>query len=171
MQPPPADELQAASPRPGRARAAQPVLWVIAGLLAVIALQLAFWDKGPALTPQALAQLDTRAGARGIYAFTGQLDKNTHGLFMLDVDAGTIWCYEFTGKPPDRRLRLAAARLWLYDRYLENFNIDGLSPDDVAEYVEELRRQKLDAGGAEVEEPLEGDGSEVDGAQHEPAGP
>ena len=158
-------------PRPKRRPGPHPVFWVIAGLLGVIALELAWYGGGPRLSREALAQLDTRAGARGVYAFTGQLDKNTYGLFMLDVDAGTIWCYEFTGKPPqDRRLRLAAARLWLYDRYLENFNVDGLTPDQVAELVEDLRRQKLSPDGSEAPAPDEGDIREVDDA-HKPAGP
>jgi hypothetical protein len=137
-----------AQPRP-RLRSSQVVPWLIAGLLAVIALQLAFRQQGAGLTGEALAQFQQQAGARGVYAFTGQLDKNTYGLFMLDVDAGTIWCYEFTGRPPaDRRMKLAAARLWLYDRYLENFNVDGLTPDEVAELVEDQRRQKLDSDRA-----------------------
>ena len=161
MQPPHSAQLRSAPPQ--GVRRAQPVLWIIAGLLAVIALELGLRPRGPSRGPQALGQLEPRAGARGVYAFTGQLDKNTYGLFMLDVDAGTIWCYEFTGKPPqDRRLRLSAARLWLYDRYLENFNVDGLTPDEVAEYVEDLRRQKLDAGRSETEVPAQEGGQGVD---------
>jgi hypothetical protein len=127
-----------AAPRPRLA--AHPVLWIIAVLLGVIALELALLGRGPWSATEVWAQLDSRSDGRGVFAFTGQLDKSTFGLFMLDVDAGTIWCYEITGNPPDRRLKLAAARLWLYDRYLEDFNIDGLTPNQVAAYVEEERR-------------------------------
>ncbi|UCG33764.1 MAG: hypothetical protein JSU68_03845 [Phycisphaerales bacterium] len=140
MQSPPSSASQSASAAPRARSATHPVLWIIAVLLGVIALELALLGRGPWSASDVWAQLDPRSDSRGVFAFTGQLDKNTFGLFMLDIDAGTIWCYEITGKPPDRRLKLAAARLWLYDRYLEDFNIDGLTPDQVAAYVEEERR-------------------------------
>lgn len=99
----------------------QTVLWIIAILLAVIAVGL--WTRPPVdLLPSALAQGQPLAGARGVYAFTGQLDANRSGLFMLDVDQGTIWCYELENQGGTRKLRLVAARTWLYDRYLQDFN-------------------------------------------------
>jgi hypothetical protein len=64
------------------------------------------------------------AGARGVYAFTGPIDRNQYGLFMLDVDQGTIWCYEFATENGVRKLNLMAARAWIYDRYLEQFNTE-----------------------------------------------
>ncbi len=118
----------------------QTVQWVIAGLLAVIALILVTrWDGG-GLTPSAHAQASPRVGARGIYAFTGQLSKTTYGLFMMDVDSSTIWCYEFV--PQSRRLRLVAARSWHVDRYLEEFNVDSPTPAEVAELVEKQRSNR-----------------------------
>ena len=103
-----------------RATPGQGVYWVIAVLLAAIAGGLWFhtpapWDR-PALAQQALA------GARGVYAFTGQLDRDQYGLFMMDVDQGTIWCYAFERAGETRKLRLVAARTWVYDRYLQDFN-------------------------------------------------
>ena len=99
----------------------QPVLWLIA--LALSATALGLWLK-PAQSglPAALAQTPPLAGARGVYAFTGQLDATHYGLFMLDVDQGTIWCYEFDNVGGTRKLRLCAARTWIYDRYLQDFN-------------------------------------------------
>jgi hypothetical protein len=99
----------------------QPVLWLIA--IALSAIALALWLKpGQSTLPAALAQAPPLAGARGIYAFTGQLDASHYGLFMLDVDQGTIWCYEFDNMAGARKLRLTAARTWIYDRYLQDFN-------------------------------------------------
>ena len=130
-------------------RGTHPVFWVIATLLAVIAVELGFRETGQSVLPQALGQVDPRVGARGVYAFTGQLDKNTYGLFMLDVDTGTVWCYEFTGRGPgERKMNLAAARLWIYDRYLEDFNQGDMKPDDVAAQIEQMREAKLDGAGA-----------------------
>jgi hypothetical protein len=101
--------------------ATQTPQWIIAILLAAIAAAL--WTRGDAsLLPTAAAQNQPIAGARGIYAFTGQLDNNRYGLFMLDIDQGTIWCYEIEAVDGTRKLRLVAARTWIYDRYLQDFN-------------------------------------------------
>ena len=107
--------------KPAPATSNHTALWIIAILLAVIATAL--WLRPPdGLTPTALAQSQSLAGARGVYAFTGQLGHNRYGLFMLDVDQGTIWCYEMDSVGGTRKLRLVAARTWIYDRYLQDFN-------------------------------------------------
>jgi hypothetical protein len=62
------------------------------------------------------------AGARGVFAFTGPIQRDQYGLFMLDVDQGTIWCYAFENVAGTSKLRLVAARTWVYDRYLQDFN-------------------------------------------------
>lgn len=117
-------------------------LWLIVALLAVIAtVEVMRWDD----TSAAYAQTRTpQLGARGIFAFTGQLSRNSYGLFMLDVDAGTIWCYEYVANT--RRLRLVAARSWIFDRYLEEYNCDDPTPAAVAQLVEQYRsnRRKLE---------------------------
>jgi hypothetical protein len=105
-------------PRPPQG---QTVHWVIAVLLAVIATALWMRPAGTVL-PTALAQTPPLAGARGIFAFTGPLDRDQYGLFMLDVDEGTVWCYAFDTMGGTRKLRLVAARTWVYDRYLQDFN-------------------------------------------------
>jgi hypothetical protein len=121
-------------------RAPHTVWWVIALLLAVIATALLVRRD----TSVAWAQTPAAVGAKGIYAFTGQLSPNSYGLFMMDVDAGTIWVYEYVAK--DNRLRLVAARSWLYDRYLEDFNCAEPTPTQVADLVEEQRQAKEDEG-------------------------
>jgi hypothetical protein len=106
---------------PARAASSQTVYWIIALLLAVIATAL--WTRpGESWLPPALAQNQALAGARGVYAFAGPLDRDQYGLFMLDVDQGTIWCYALDSTAGANRLRLVAARTWMYDRYLQDFN-------------------------------------------------
>jgi len=96
-------------------------VWVVAVLLAFIAGTL--WARRqPAVLPHALAQSGPMAGARGVYAFTGQLDASHSGLFMLDIEQGTIWCYAIEPAGGTQKLRLIAARSWIYDRYLRDFN-------------------------------------------------
>lgn len=97
-------------------------IWLGVCLLAFIAGTL--WTRpADSMLPAALAQSGPMAGARGIYAFTGQLDSaGRQGLFMLDIEQGTVWCYAIEQAGGNRKLRLIAARSWLYDRYLRDFN-------------------------------------------------
>ncbi len=111
---------------------------MIAISLAVIAICLVLRVDG-LLVPQATAQVQAGAGARGVFAFPAQMTKTTYGVFMVDVDAATIWCYEFTGQ---RKLRLAAARTWRFDRYLENHNLEDVEPETVKRLVEQEREQQ-----------------------------
>lgn len=125
----------------GAPRAPHPVLWVIATALVVIAVSLVVRSDGPGFVPPALGQAVMSGGARGVFAFSGQLSKNTYGVYVVDVDAMTLWTYEYL--PQKGCLRLAAARTWRYDRYLENHNICDLPPDVVEQMVEEQRKYKL----------------------------
>lgn len=128
----------------------QTVWWVIAILLAVIATALIV---RPAGSPFALpmAHADTpMAGARGIFAFTGQIDVNRYGLFMMDVDTRNVWCYEYL--PNTRRLRLVFARSFDFDRYLESHNLDpDTTPEMIRKLVEQqrkIRERKRQTSGA-----------------------
>ena len=124
-----------------------PVWWVIAVSLAVIAFQLTTrW--GTISLPSVLAQPSTGAGAGGVFAFSGQLTKGSYGIFLVDVDAGTIWTYEYVAAK--RCLRLAAARSWRYDRYLEDYNTCDLPPKVVEQMVDEQRRQQLESIESDV---------------------
>ena len=129
------------SPPAGRS---QTPLWIIAILLASIATAL--WVRpGDSSLPAALAQGQALAGARGIFAFTGPLSRDQYGLFMLDVDQGTLWCYAFETAGGTSKLRLVAARTWIYDRYLQDFNC--AAPD--FRMVQQLVSQQRAQAGAE----------------------
>jgi hypothetical protein len=127
-------DTAAQHPRAGR----QTVLWIIALLLTVIATALWLRPAGT-LTRPAYAQTPPLAGARGVYAFTGPIERDKYGLFMLDVDQGTIWCYAFDRAGETAKLRLVAARTWIYDRYLQDFNCAEPSFRMVRELVSEQR--------------------------------
>ncbi|MCH7595019.1 MAG: hypothetical protein IID35_00530 [Planctomycetes bacterium] len=137
--------MSGAGERLGR-RAPHPVFWVIAGLLGVIAISTATRPGGLRMDGLAFAQLPPSAGARGVFAFSGQFSKGNYGVFMVDTDAMTIWAYEYL--PQKGCLRLAAARTWRYDRYLENHNICDLPPEAVERMVEEQRQYRLQASEA-----------------------
>jgi hypothetical protein len=116
------------------------VYWAIAGCLLVIATTLVVRRDVP-FDSAAFAQLPASAGARGVFAFSGQMTKGSYGVFVVDTDAMTIWAYEYVA--PKGCLRLAGARTWRYDRYLENHNICDLPPDVVEKMVEEQRQYRL----------------------------
>lgn len=109
-------------------------------LLAIVAMQ-ALRPDAPRFTDSALAQSVNSGGSRGIFAFTGQLSKGEFGVFMVDVDAMTIWAYEYQSQKSC--LRLAAARTWRYDRYLENYNSCDLPPDAVEQMIDIQRQDRL----------------------------
>lgn len=124
----------------------QTVWWVIAVLLAIIATALVDrWDSAlfskHVLAQQASAQAGLPpVGARGIYAFTGQLGAKEYGLFMMDVDSGTVWCYQMgRSREGDFQLQLVAARSWIFDRFLEEFNVAKPTPNEVQMMVRTQR--------------------------------
>jgi hypothetical protein len=121
---------------------------VIAAALCVIAGTYVLRGSSPGLSELALAQTGSSAGARGVFAFTGQLTKNTFGVFMVDVDTMTLWGYEYV--PGKACLRLVGARTWRYDRYLENHNICDLPPDAVEQMIEEQRKYRLENAGEDA---------------------
>jgi hypothetical protein len=101
-----------------------PVWWVIAVSLAVIAVSMVLRVDGVdgGVSRPAFAQSTVSAGAHGVFAFSGQVSKNAYGVFMVDVDAGTIWCYRFD--QGGDKLKLVAGRDWRFDRKLENWGTE-----------------------------------------------
>lgn len=128
-----------------------PVFWVIAACLLVIATSLVTRSGVGPLDGVAMGQLSGGAGARGVFALAGQLSKSTYGVYVVDTDAMTIWTYEYL--PQKGCMRLAAARTWRYDRYLENHNVCDLPPEKVEEMVELQRQYRLEATDAGASQP------------------
>jgi len=113
--------------------------WIIAVALSVIATCLLL-RPDPSFMGSAFGQTSV-AGSHGIHAFTGQLDRDKYGLFMMDVDNGTVWVYEYY--PMKHRLKLACARSFAYDRYLADFNNDELtSPEKIKDLLERQQSRR-----------------------------
>jgi len=87
----------------------------------------------------ALAQNMRTGSTGGIMAFTGQIEKDMYGIVMVDVDARTLWLYQY--RKAGNQLKLLAARNWIYDRYLEEYNNAAPTPSEVAQLVA-LQQQK-----------------------------
>lgn len=105
-------------------------------------------ERSADLLPAAFAQPVASAGSRGVFAFTGQLSKTNYGVFMVDMDSMTLWAYEYL--PQKSCLRLAAARTWRYDRYLENHNSCDLPPDAVEQMLEDQREYRKQAAESQM---------------------
>ena len=90
--------------------------------------------------PAVFGQAGRGISTGGIMAFTGQIAKDTYGIVMVDVDAGTLWLYQF--QKPGNQLKLLAARSWLYDRYLEDYNCASPSPSEISQLIANIQQKK-----------------------------
>lgn len=97
---------------------------------------------------EALAQPVRTAATGGIIAFPTQLTRDSYGITMIDVDLGTLWMYQVKGE----KLKLLAARNWVYDRRLQEYNSVGLTPGQVEELVTAGEEGLSPASGTEVPE-------------------
>ena len=79
-------------------------------------------------------------GARGIYMMPAQLGSNAWGVYLMDVDSQTLCVYRAT--PDTNRFRLMAARSFKYDRFLEDWNNEGVAPKDVQKMVDNQRQRQ-----------------------------
>ncbi len=122
-------------------------LWLVGiGLLANAGVLLLRGQSAPeiVLDRQALAQAQTATpgqplGARGIFMMPAQLGPAAWGLYLMDVDSGTISVYKTT--PENNRFRLMAARSFKYDRFLEDFNNESPRPKEVQKLVEDQQQR------------------------------
>jgi hypothetical protein len=101
--------------------------------------------------PQALAQSYGRSSTGGIMAFTGQIEKDMYGIMMVDVDAGTLWVYQY--RKAGNQLKLLAARNWIYDRYLEEYNNAAPTPSEVAQLVASQQQKTQESATTMPAEP------------------
>ena len=124
-------------------------LWIVGlGLLANAAVMLYSQLSGrPAdllIDRAAFAQAAPNGGqplgARGIYMMPAQLGSNAWGVYLMDVDSQTLCVYRAT--PDTNRFRLMAARSFKNDRFLEDYDNEGLLPKDVQKMVDNQRQRQ-----------------------------
>ncbi len=110
--------------------------WGMVMLLAVIVVML-----GHELV-SAPPPADARTGWAGqegkVFCIAGQVTKDTYGLYLIDMENGTICVYQFLGSGC---LKLMAARTFIYDCQLDSYHTEPL-PRDVAKLVARARRLK-----------------------------
>lgn len=72
------------------------------------------------------------AGGAGLFVMPAQLSGNTWGCYLMDVDRGTLCVYQFL--PGSRQLQFVAARNFLHDTKLGNYNTMP-APSEIADLV------------------------------------
>jgi len=77
------------------------------------------------------------AGAGGAFIVAGQITPDTYGLYLVDTQHATIALYEY--QPSSRKLRLLAARTYMFDVQLDEYNTE-LSPREVKKLVAQQKR-------------------------------
>ena len=133
------------SPRRRRNRPLLVALFVNAGLLALIAIELL--TRGGGRFPFESIALGQQvpqpiAGGAGFFLMPAQFETNTWGCYVMDVDAQTLVAYRYDRTAGGKgELRLAAARSFANDRKLRNYNTSSPSPDEVQRLLDLERDQ------------------------------
>jgi hypothetical protein len=118
----------------GRINPTTIALGAIALLLLCNLLTLLSRNDHPQFLPAAFAQRQQPiAGGAGLFVMPAQLSGNTWGCYLMDVDRGTLCVYQFI--PGTRQLQFVAARNFVNDRRLMNFNTTP-SPAEIADLAD-----------------------------------
>lgn len=128
-------------------------LYAVAALLLANVIATLCRNDAPGLLPAAFAQNARQgpiAGGAGFFVMPAQLNHNTWGCYLMDVDRGTLAVYQF--KPASTQLQFIASRNFRNDVQLGNYNTTP-SPQEIADLVE---KQNQGVRGAAVP-PLQDD--------------
>lgn len=115
--------------------------WLAVAILSAVAgaLAVTFWQQ----TPPAAAQTGSASAATpGVVIVAGQIAHDTYGLYLVDVPNSTICLYQYIpGEAKTGKLYLKAARTFVYDRQLDEWNTEP-APSSLADRVAGARRLK-----------------------------
>ena len=116
----------------------QVALWLVVVLLAVNAAIMLLQSSDRALAqPGQPAPVAARGDNSGVFVVPCQLDKELWGAYLVDTRSGTIVVYQYN--PNSHKLKLVAARSFVYDRYLEDYNTDPPTAD-IRDLITRMRR-------------------------------
>jgi hypothetical protein len=115
--------------------------WLAVAVLSAVAgaLAVTLWQQ----TPPAAAQNGAAStAAPGVVIVAGQIARDSYGLYLVDVPNSTICLYQYV--PADAKtgkLYLKAARTFVYDRQLDEWNTEP-PPSSLSDRVAGARRLK-----------------------------
>lgn len=84
------------------------------------------------------------AGGAGLFLMPGQINKDTWGVYLMDVDAQNLCVYSYKGS--ERTLSLMAARGFRDDLRLADYNT-APSPREIKQLADETRAAQEQSGG------------------------
>ena len=106
-------------------------------LLAVIAACLMI-EVGASVASGRVGQRgDSAAGNSTTLAVSGQISRDSYGLYLVDLKNRTITIYQYI--PSKHSLHLLAARTFEFDVQLDEYNTDP-SPREIKRLVEQHKR-------------------------------
>ncbi len=79
------------------------------------------------------------AAPEGVFAVAGEIARDAYGVYLVDLRRSTICLYQYYSG--DRRLRLVAARTYVFDAQLDSYNTEP-TPEEVSKLVAGARRLK-----------------------------
>ena len=111
--------------------------WLVIGLLAVIAACLLV-EVGLTASSADRAPLagGSAAGDR-VLVVAGQVTRDSYGLYLIDQANRTICVYQWSAS--SRKLRLVAARTYVYDLKLDQYNTEP-DPLEIKKLSDKARR-------------------------------
>ena len=113
----------------------QVALWLIVVLLAVHAAILLIQPGQRAIAQPAAAA--ARDDSSGVFVVPCQLEKDLWGVCLIDTRVGSIVLYQYS--PNSHKIKLMAARSYLFDVRLKEYNVDGLTPAQVEEIISKTK--------------------------------
>jgi hypothetical protein len=123
--------------------------WVLSTFVIIGVAALFFAGNKLGAPSSAIAELQSSSNGE-ILVVPIQIERDKHGLAMLDMVNQTLWIYELNSTGPSHsRLKLFAARSWQYDRLLKQYNTAEPKPEQVRMLLEE------EALGKKAKEPVE----------------
>jgi hypothetical protein len=112
--------------------------WLLPAFIVLGILCLLFIGGKPGVPAQAEAKIPTVGNGR-VLAVPVQLERDTYGLAMIDTHNQTLWVYELNSRGPvHNRLKLLAARSWVYDKLIRQYNTAEPKPEQVKLLLEDL---------------------------------
>jgi hypothetical protein len=115
--------------------------WLAVAVLSAVAgaLAVTLWQQ---TQPAAAQNGAASAAAPGVVIVAGQIARDSYGLYLVDVPNSTICLYQYV--PADAKtgkLYLKAARTFVYDRQLDEWNTEP-PPSSLSDRVAGARRLK-----------------------------
>jgi len=120
--------------------------WLVPVFIIAVVVGAFYLVTNSTRPPGALAQLPSGGDSR-IIVVPVQLERDSYGIALVDTVGQKIWIYKLNSRGPAfNRLELFAARSWVYDKLLDQYNTAEPKPEQVRVLLESLGQLKKSSG-------------------------